>query len=250
MNKILSILVIVALVASVAQASTILSDHALLDLSSGFHNSNQSQWTVNGGTTLDGTSLSGTTVTASQGHWNNGSLYYIGYTVDGSYTYDPVTGNYSTSGGAGGNPVHGYLSASADTVTIDVNFSTAMDVSVVRFYPAGWRSNVASDFTTDYQLQYKDQNGTYQTVVSRQTVTPSMVPSNVNPATLFYDHDVGTSAKEWRITLINGQGGWQGNATFNEIQFFESSTIPEASNIFLLTLGLVAIYRLRRKSAA
>lgn len=193
-------------------AAIIVPDHVMIDLSNGTHRAGSTQtiWDV----------ADGTVISVNDAHWSNSAYYYIGYMFDKSYTYNPVTGAYNT--GSNGYAVNGYLSNSADEVQVTVTFPTSVPVSMMRFYPSGW----SNTFLTDYKVEYRNTSGVFQQALARQTVVQSQVPSGVDSKTIFYDHTMNVTSQVWRITLTNGEGGWQGNATFGEIQFFKSAVTP------------------------
>jgi len=191
--------------------------YSFLDLSAGNHRagSNNNIWDVTGG------DAAGTAVSVDAGHYNNGALYYLGYIVDKSNTYDVTTGSWIAATGSAG---HGYLSYDPDVAQVYVTFPQAMKIGMMRFYPAGWYGfGSSSAFVTDYAVSYQDQ-GVWQPLIARQTVTGSQIPAGVTDSrTLFRDHTFPTvTAQSWRITLTNGEGGFTQNATFGEIQFFRA----------------------------
>jgi hypothetical protein len=228
----------VALCSLPAMASPVVTGYSLIDLSNGTYaaGSGQTVWNV----------ADGTVVRVNQPHWSNGSLYYIGYVFDNSFTYDPVTGAYNNTNP---NAAHGYLSSGSDTAIITVTFPEARDISMMRLYPAGYVGvGNAQAYVTDYSIDYQDAQGVWHQAVSRQTVTPSQVPSGVDSRTLFTDQLINVTAQTWRVNLFNGEGGWENNATFGEVQFFAS--VPEPSAVLLLVpLGAALLIRRRRCAA-
>lgn len=196
-----------------AAAQVVSSNYSLLDTSWGLNfttNGNaQSGWLVTSG------NVAGTVVSVNSDHWVNGSFYYLGYVFDSSFTYSPTTGAWGNTNNT--SATSGFLSGSADSVIVSVTFPQSVNVGMMRFYPGGYTSGTNTFAGTDYAVSYQ-QGTNWNSLIPLQGISNGTVQT-------YIDHTLSNavSAQNWRITLSNGTGGWQGNATFGEVQFFTTT---------------------------
>ncbi|MFM7205123.1 MAG: autotransporter-associated beta strand repeat-containing protein [Planctomycetaceae bacterium] len=179
------------------------SNYTLIPSSSGTN-------TTTASGTQTGWAFTSGSASVDAGHWANGNLYFFGYMFDGSYTYNPTSGVWS--GTSNSNAGSGYLSSGADAANVTMVFNAAQNVGMMRFYPSGYSGFCG----TEYAVSYHD-GAAWKPLISWQSVPGS-------GQTVYRDNTFATvSAQQWRISLSNGQGGWQGNATFGEVQFFTAA---------------------------
>jgi hypothetical protein len=222
-------IVVATLCISIAKASPILSDqYSLIDLSGGDLSSRTFY------RALDGTTVS------SSSTWSNGSLYHVGYLVDSSETFDPITGEFIGNINTGSS-AHGWLARTASAARVIFIFPDFRNIDLIRAYTSSRLNYTGSDYAFDYW------NGSnWINAVSRQG------NSNNRSSTEYFDHEVDITTSRLRLTAYDGHGApdsFRRLPGFGKVQLFGSAitSVTSPNTITLFGLAIASSFWLKRK---